>query len=85
MEKLLRCGCQTINFFLSILSLCVWPRVHSSPPSVPVLVLAGLFTLSTCVFVICFRTRYRRLEAEERAVYGEEPGGRTSMEEDKDK
>lgn len=66
--------------------MCVWPCVRSSPPSVPVLVLAGLFTLSTCVFVICFRTRYRRLEAEERAVYGQQPGGRTSTEEeDKDK
>lgn len=52
---------------------------------VPVLVLAGLFTLSTCVFVICFHTRYRRLEAEERAVYGQQPGGRTSTEEEEDK
>lgn len=64
----------------------MWPCVRSSSPSVPVLVLAGLFTLSTCVFVICFHTRYRRLEAEERAVHGQQPGGRTSTEEeDKDK
>lgn len=62
-------------------SLCV----HSSPPSVPVLVLAGLLTLSTCIFVVCFRTRYRRLEAEERAVYGEQPDAEASAEEVKDK
>lgn len=60
--------------FEVMVSLLASPRVHSSPPSVPVLVLAGLFTLSTCIFVTCFRTRYRRLEAEERAVYGEQPG-----------
>lgn len=51
---------------------------------VPMLVLAGLFTFSTCVFVICFRTRYRRLEAEERAVYGEQLDGEASVEEVKD-
>lgn len=39
-------------------------------PSVPMLVLAGLFTLSTCCFVIFFHTRYRRMEAEEAAIYG---------------
>lgn len=75
-----------IRISFLIIAVCVWPCVRFSPPSVPVLVLAGLFTLSTCVFVICFRTRYRRLEAEERAVYGQQPGGRTSTEEeDKDK
>lgn len=33
------------------------------------LVLAGLFSLFTCCFVIFFHTRYRRVEAEENAVY----------------
>lgn len=70
--------------FEMIVSLCALFRVHSSPPSVPMLVLAGLFTFSTCVFVVCFRTRYRRLEAEERAVYGEQPDGEASVEEVKD-
>ncbi|KAK2848785.1 hypothetical protein Q5P01_008619 [Channa striata] len=37
---------------------------------VPMLVLAGLCTLFTCFFVLVFHTRYRRLEAEEQAIYG---------------
>ncbi|KAI3351420.1 hypothetical protein L3Q82_020277 [Scortum barcoo] len=37
---------------------------------VPMMVLAGLCTLFTCTFVIFFDTPYRRLEAEERAMYG---------------
>lgn len=37
---------------------------------VPMLVMAGLCSLFTCCFVIFFHTRYRRLEAEERALYG---------------
>ncbi|XP_026186447.1 solute carrier family 49 member A3 [Mastacembelus armatus] len=36
---------------------------------VPILLLAGLCTLFTCCFIICFHTRYRRLEAEEQASY----------------
>lgn len=39
-------------------------------PSVPMLVMAGLCSFFTCCFVIFFRTRYRRLEAEEQATYG---------------
>ncbi|XP_070692908.1 solute carrier family 49 member A3 [Pempheris klunzingeri] len=37
---------------------------------VPMLVMAGLFTVFTCCFVIFFHTRYRRLEAEVEATYG---------------
>ncbi|KAL6117331.1 slc49a3 [Pungitius sinensis] len=37
---------------------------------VPMMVMAGLCAFFTCCFVIFFNTRYRRLEAEERAVYG---------------
>lgn len=37
---------------------------------VPMMVLAGLCTLFTCTFVIFFDTPYRRLQAEERAMYG---------------
>ncbi|XP_069564053.1 solute carrier family 49 member A3 [Brachyistius frenatus] len=37
---------------------------------VPLLVMAGLCTLSTCVFVIFFNTRYKRVEAEEQVTYG---------------
>lgn len=44
-------------------------------PSVPLLVLAGLFTFFTCIFVIFFHTRYRRLEAEEQAIYGNQRSG----------
>ncbi|XP_039975893.1 solute carrier family 49 member A3 [Xiphias gladius] len=39
---------------------------------VPVLVMAGLCAFFTCCFVILFHTRYRRLEAEEKAAYGAE-------------
>lgn len=44
-------------------------------PSVPLLVLAGLFTFFTCIFVIFFHTRYRRLEAEEQAIYRNQRSG----------
>nr|XP_040030008.1 solute carrier family 49 member A3 [Gasterosteus aculeatus aculeatus] len=37
---------------------------------VPMMVMAGLCAFFTCCFVIFFHTRYRRLEAEERPVYG---------------
>ncbi|XP_068451526.1 solute carrier family 49 member A3 isoform X2 [Clinocottus analis] len=37
---------------------------------VPMMVMAGLCTFFTCCFVILFSTRYRRLEAEEQAIYG---------------
>ncbi|XP_031722797.1 solute carrier family 49 member A3 [Anarrhichthys ocellatus] len=37
---------------------------------VPMMVMAGLCTFFSCCFVIFFHTRYRRLEAEEQAVYG---------------
>uniref|UniRef100_A0A3Q0QQG2 Solute carrier family 49 member 3 n=1 Tax=Amphilophus citrinellus TaxID=61819 RepID=A0A3Q0QQG2_AMPCI len=37
---------------------------------VPTMVMAGLCTLFTCCFLIFFHTRYRRLEAEERAAFG---------------
>ncbi|XP_054453469.1 solute carrier family 49 member A3 [Anoplopoma fimbria] len=40
---------------------------------VPMMVMAGLCTFFTCCFVIFFHTRYRRLEAEEQAVYGTKP------------
>ncbi|XP_068596745.1 solute carrier family 49 member A3 [Brachionichthys hirsutus] len=36
---------------------------------VPMMVFAGLWSFFTCCFVIFFNTRYRRLEAEERAAY----------------
>lgn len=36
--------------------------------------MAGLFSLFTCCFVVFFHTRYKRLEAEERVVYGTKPG-----------
>ncbi|CAK6965362.1 solute carrier family 49 member A3 [Scomber scombrus] len=36
---------------------------------VPMMVMGGLCTVFTCIFVIFFRTRYRRLEAEEAAAY----------------
>nr|XP_057920307.1 solute carrier family 49 member A3 [Doryrhamphus excisus] len=41
---------------------------------VPMMVLSGLSVLSTCIFVIFFDTRYKRLEAEEAAVYGTSQG-----------
>lgn len=44
-------------------------------PSVPLLVLAGLFTFFTCIFVIFFHTRYKRLEAEEQAIYRNQQSG----------
>ncbi|KAM6923523.1 solute carrier family 49 member A3 [Xenentodon cancila] len=37
---------------------------------VPMLVMAGLCSFFTCKFVIFFHTRYKRLEAEEKATYG---------------
>lgn len=36
----------------------------------PLMLLAGLYTLFTCCFVLLFNTRYRRLKAEEEATYG---------------
>ncbi|XP_022615647.1 major facilitator superfamily domain-containing protein 7 isoform X1 [Seriola dumerili] len=36
---------------------------------VPTLVMAGLCSVFTCCFIIFFHTRYRRLEAEEEAMY----------------
>lgn len=39
---------------------------------VPMMVMAGLSTLSTCCFVLLFHTRYRRLEAEQQAKYESE-------------
>lgn len=36
---------------------------------VPMMVVAGLCTLSSCCFVLLFHTHYRRLEAEQRAKY----------------
>ncbi|CAJ1059181.1 solute carrier family 49 member A3 [Xyrichtys novacula] len=48
---------------------------------VPLMVLAGLFSLFTCIFVLFFHTRYKRLEAEEEATYGTKPGsGSTTTE-----
>lgn len=41
---------------------------------VPLMVMAGLLSFFTCIFVIFFHTRYKRLEAEEEATYGTEPG-----------
>ncbi|TNN67117.1 Major facilitator superfamily domain-containing protein 7 [Liparis tanakae] len=40
---------------------------------VPLMVMAGLCTFFSCCFVLFFNTRYRRLEAEEQAVYGTKP------------
>ncbi|XP_061541631.1 solute carrier family 49 member A3 isoform X2 [Phycodurus eques] len=37
---------------------------------VSMMVLAALTTTFTCIFIVVFRTRYRRLEAEEDATYG---------------
>ncbi|XP_042349634.1 solute carrier family 49 member A3 [Plectropomus leopardus] len=37
---------------------------------VPMPVMAGLCSFCSCIFVIFFHTRYRRLEAEEQAMYG---------------
>ncbi|KAM6952194.1 solute carrier family 49 member A3 [Lycodopsis pacificus] len=41
---------------------------------VPMMVLAGLCTFFSCCYVIFFHTRYRRLEAEQQAVYGTKQG-----------
>lgn len=38
-------------------------------PSVPMMAMAGLSCFFTCVFVVFFNTRYRRLEAEEGAAH----------------
>ncbi|XP_054648649.1 solute carrier family 49 member A3 [Dunckerocampus dactyliophorus] len=45
---------------------------------VPMMVLSGLSVLSTCVFVVFFHTRYRRLEAEEAAIYRTSQGNGTA-------
>ncbi|XP_074529382.1 solute carrier family 49 member A3 [Halichoeres trimaculatus] len=48
---------------------------------VPLMVMAGLFSLFTCIFVLFFDTRYKRLEAEEEAMYGIKPAsGSTTTE-----
>ncbi|XP_056295291.1 solute carrier family 49 member A3 isoform X1 [Pseudoliparis swirei] len=49
---------------------------------VPLMVMAGLCTFFNCCFVIFFNTRYRRLEAEEQAVYGTKPGAASTGPED---
>ncbi|XP_051920810.1 solute carrier family 49 member A3 [Hippocampus zosterae] len=45
---------------------------------VPMMVLAVLTTFFTCVFIIVFRTRYRRLEAEEDVAYGHKRDNRST-------
>ncbi|XP_034545355.1 solute carrier family 49 member A3 [Notolabrus celidotus] len=48
---------------------------------VPLMVLASLFSFFTCIFVLFFHTRYKRLEAEEEAMYGTKPSsGSTTTE-----
>ncbi|XP_060904530.1 solute carrier family 49 member A3 [Labrus mixtus] len=48
---------------------------------VPLMVMAGLFSFFTCIFVIFFHTRYKRLDAEEEATNGTGPGsGSTTTE-----
>ncbi|KAJ0002722.1 hypothetical protein NQD34_007871 [Periophthalmus magnuspinnatus] len=48
---------------------------------VPLMLLAGLCAFFTSVFVLFFRSRYRRLEAEEQACYGSKEGPVTSNQE----
>ncbi|KAM9377913.1 solute carrier family 49 member A3 isoform 2-T2 [Pholidichthys leucotaenia] len=45
---------------------------------VPVMVMAGLCTFFTCCFLLFFNTRYRRLEAEERAAHNRRNDSTTS-------
>lgn len=65
-----------LMFLLQSLTSPLAPLPNSecgdSPQSwrVPLMVLGGLFTFFTSVFVLFFRTRYRRLEAEEEARLG---------------
>lgn len=48
---------------------------------VSLMVMAGLFSFFTCMFVLLFDTRYKRLEAEEEAMYGIKPAsGSTTTE-----
>lgn len=40
---------------------------------VPNMVIAGITTVSNCILVLFFHTKYHRLEAEERVIYGVKP------------
>ncbi|XP_034398905.1 solute carrier family 49 member A3-like [Cyclopterus lumpus] len=72
---------QSVLFIVLLQSLT--KRLTDSPLStcgdivlswkVPLMLMAGLCTFFSCCFVIFFNTRYRRLEAEEQAVYGTKP------------
>ncbi|XP_055015336.1 solute carrier family 49 member A3 isoform X2 [Boleophthalmus pectinirostris] len=57
------------------------PSVCGQEPQswrVPLMLLAGLCSFFTCIFVLFFHSRYRRLEAEELAQYGTKEGPVTS-------
>uniref|UniRef100_A0A3B4BAA2 Uncharacterized protein n=1 Tax=Periophthalmus magnuspinnatus TaxID=409849 RepID=A0A3B4BAA2_9GOBI len=56
-------------------------RAQREPRGLPLMLLAGLCAFFTSVFVLFFRSRYRRLEAEEQACYGSKEGPVTSNQE----
>ncbi|KAI4819739.1 hypothetical protein KUCAC02_004975 [Chaenocephalus aceratus] len=70
---------QVQSFLYIVLLQALSKRLADSPLStcgdavlswkVPMLVLGGLTCVFSCVFVLFFNTRYRRLEAEEQATY----------------
>ncbi|XP_072251251.1 solute carrier family 49 member A3 [Leuresthes tenuis] len=72
---------QVLSVLYIIILQALTKRLADSPLStcgdevlswrVPMMVMAGLCSFFTCLFVFFFHTRYRRLEAEEQATYGE--------------
>uniref|UniRef100_A0A8C2ZW06 Solute carrier family 49 member 3 n=1 Tax=Cyclopterus lumpus TaxID=8103 RepID=A0A8C2ZW06_CYCLU len=81
---------QSVLYIVLLQSLTI--RLADSPLStcgdivlswkVPLMLMAGLCTFFSCTFVIFFNTRYRRLEAEEQAVYGTKPRAASTGSED---